>query len=136
MLIDRTDNLFGIEIDNRAVAQSRARVMERDGSLSDGPALTGYHTTHPALDRNGTAVFWRNGKLLTIDAGLTLHELFSEKSEFTFHMSRILLLEDGIVAFALNGELFIYRTALGPLEDSVWPCGDCNLNGNQVVFVE
>jgi hypothetical protein len=136
MLIDHAGKLLGIESDNRAAIQPRLRVMERDGSLSDGPVLAGYSTTQPALDRDGTAVFWRNDKLLAVDAGLTLHELFSEKSESSSCTSRTLLLEDGIVAFALNGDLFIFRTALEPLDNSVWPCGDGNLNGNPVVFAE
>ncbi len=136
MLIDRAGKLLGIELDNRAGAQPRQRAMERDGSLSDGPVLAGVSTTHPALDRDGTAVFWRNGKLLAVDAGLTRHELFSEKSESSSTASRTLLLEDGIVTFALNGDLLIFRTGLGSLEDSVWPCGEGNLNGNPVVFTE
>jgi hypothetical protein len=55
------------------------------------------------------------------------------KADRIMAMSRILLLEDGIVAFTVNDELFIFRTSLGPLEDSVWPCGDGNLNGNPVI---
>jgi hypothetical protein len=135
MLIDRAGKLLGIEVDNRAGAGARMRVMERDGSLRDGPALDGHGTTHPALDRDGTAVFWRDGRLLTVDAGLTLHELFSEKDDGAVYLGRILLLEDGIVAFPLNDELLMFRTALGPLEDSAWPCGEGNLNGNPVLLL-
>lgn len=133
MLIDRLGTLLGVELDNRSAAQPSLRVMERDGSLSCGPALPGYHTTHPALDRDGTAVFCRDGSLLTVDAELTRHELGRMKDDRIMAMSRILLLEDGIVAFTVNDELFIFRTSLGPLEDSVWPCGDGNLNGNPVI---
>jgi hypothetical protein len=133
MLTDRTGKLLGIELDNRAAAQPRLRIMERDGTLSDGPRLTGYHTAYPALDRNGTTVFWRNGRLLTVDAEFALRELFMTKDDHGAVTSRVLLLEDGIVAFNLAEELFIFRTTLGPLQDSVWPCGDSNLNGNPVV---
>jgi hypothetical protein len=133
MLIDRLGTLLGVELDNRSAAQPSLRVMERDGSLSRGTALPGYHTTHPALDRDGTAVFCRDGSLLTVDAELTPHELDRMKADRIMAMSRILLLEDGIVAFTVNDELFIFRTSLGPLEDSVWPCGDGNLNGNPVI---
>lgn len=136
MLMDHAGKLLGIESDNRAGGQPRLRVMEPDGSLSDGPVLPGYSTGQPALDRDGTAVFWRNGQLLAVDAGLARHELFSERSESSPYASRTLLLEDGIVAFALNGDLLMIRTALGPLEDSAWPCGDGNLNGNPVAFAE
>lgn len=133
MLIDRAGKLLGVEYDNRVAARPRLRVMGWDGSLSDGPAVAGYNTTHPALDRNGNAVFWRDGRLLAIDAELAAHELYRTTDEPSVP-SRILLLESGIVAFALDGDLIICRTELGELEDSVWPCADCNLNGNPVVF--
>lgn len=136
MLADRTGRLLGVELDGRTAARPRLRVMGRDGGLSDGPRLTGHHTTHPALDRDGTAVFWRDGKLATIDAEFTPRELLTAKDEHSFVSGRVLLLEDGIVAFNLSEELFLLRTALGPLEDSVWPCGDGNLNGNPVAFAE
>jgi hypothetical protein len=136
MLTDRSGNLLGIELDNRTAAQQRLRILGADGTLSDGPALTGYHTTHPALDRDGTAVFWRNGRLLAVDSELTLRELFTAKDESSIASSRVLLLEDGIVAFMLSGDLFVFRTTLGPLDDSVWPCGDGNINGNPAVLVE
>jgi hypothetical protein len=136
MLIDHTGKLLVIELDNRTAAQPRLRVMERDGGLSDGPGLTGHHTAHPALDHNGTSVFWRGGRLLTVDAEFAMRELFTAKEDRGFFSSRVLLLEDGIVALNLADEVFIIRTGLGPLEDSVWPCGDGNLNGNPVVFAE
>ena len=132
-LIDRAGNPFVVEFDNRATAQQRFRLMARDGSLSDGPVLTGRNTAHPALDRNGTAVLWRNRSLLIIDEGRIVRELFRERENVSY-ISRVLLLEDGIVALGLDGDLLIFRTALGPLEDSVWPCGDGNLNGNPVAF--
>lgn len=130
-LIDRTGKLLGVECDNRAGAQPRLRVMGQDGSLSDGPVLAGRHTGHPALDRDGTAVLWRDRSLLAIDAQGTVRELLRERKRASF-MTRILLLADGVVAFGLDGTLLIGRTGLGPLEDSVWPCGEANLNGNPV----
>jgi hypothetical protein len=130
-LVGRAGNLLGVEFDNRATAQPRLRVMGRDGSLSDGPVLAGRYTGHPALDRDGTAVLWRDRRLLAIDAERTVRELLRERKRASF-VSRILLLEDGIVALGLDGDLLICRTALEPLEDSVWPCGDGNLNGNPV----
>jgi hypothetical protein len=136
MLTDHAGKLLGIELDNRTAAQQRLRILGSDGTLSDGPVLTGYQTTHPALDRNGTAAFWRDGRLLAVDSELTLRELFTTNDDRSFASSRLLLLEDGIVAFMLGGDLFIFRTTLGPLDDSVWPCGDGNINGNPAVFVE
>lgn len=136
VLTDRTGRLLGAELDNRAAAKPRLRIMERDGTLSDGPQLAGYHTALPALDSDGTAVFWRSGRLLTADADLTLHEIFTAEENRNFTMGRVLLLEDGIVAFNLSQELFILRTTLGPLENSAWPCGEGNINGNPVMFVD
>jgi hypothetical protein len=136
IVIDRTGKFLGVEFDNRAAAQPRLRVMERDGSLSDGPVLVGHNTGYPALDRDGTAVFWKKGGLATIDAGLEIHELFSGEDDSSPYLSRILLLEDGIVAVGLTGDLLLFRTELAPLEDSVWPCGDGNLNGNPVVSAQ
>jgi hypothetical protein len=86
--------------------------MERDGSVSDGPALAGHNTAHPALDRDGTAVFWRNGALAAIDAGLALHELFGGEDDSSPYVSRTLLLENGIVTFSLSGDLLLCRTEL------------------------
>lgn len=131
VLIDRAGNLLEIEFDNRATAQPRLRRMERDGSLSDGPVLAGRYTGYPALDRDGTAVLWRDRSLLTIDAEGTVRELLRERKRASF-ISRILLLEDGIAALGVDGDLLICHTALGPLEDSVWPCGDGNRSGNPV----
>lgn len=141
MLTDQAGKLLDIELDSRAVAQSRLRVMEPDGGLSDGPELAGYQTAYPALDQKGTAVFWRDGWLQTVDAEFadekfTLRKLFAAKDESSFDRGRTLLLEDGIVAFNLSEEVFILRTTLGPLEDSAWPCGDCNIHGNPVVYAE
>jgi hypothetical protein len=133
MLIDRAGKLRGVEYDNRAGARPRMRVMGWDGSLSGGPVVAGHDTTHPALDGQGNAVFWRDGRLLAVDAELAVRELHSAKDDVSV-ASRVLLLEGGIVAFALDGELVIFRTGLGELEDSIWPCADGNLNGNPVVL--
>jgi hypothetical protein len=50
-------------------------------------------------------------------------------------MSRIMLLTDGQIAFALHSELLIFRdTGLGPLDTGAWPCSEGNLNGNPVAY--
>ena len=46
------------------------RIFSSDGSLRDGPPLSGYYTTYPALDAAGNTVFWRDGQLLTVDTNL------------------------------------------------------------------
>lgn len=134
LLVDRDGGIRGPEYENVVPSRSRFRGFAEDGTLAGGPALSGYYTTYPALDANGTAVFWRDGKLVTVDAGFELRELFAQDDDRAV-MSRVLLLADGQVVFALHGELLIFRgTGLGPLDDGVWPCGDGNLGGNPVAF--
>lgn len=65
MLIDRHGTISSAESENVLPSRSRFRILNPDRSLSDGPPLSGYSTTYPALDADGTAVFWRDGQLLT-----------------------------------------------------------------------
>lgn len=51
-------------------------------------------------------------------------------------MSRTLLLDSGQVAFALDNELLLFQTPLGPLAPGAWPCGDGNLHGNPVRWTD
>lgn len=133
-LVDRHGGIRGPESENRLPSRSRFRGLGQDGSLRDGPPLSGYYTTYPALDRDGTAVFWRDGKLLTVDAGFLGRELFARPDDRGV-MSRVLLLAGGQVVFALDSELLFFRdTGLGPLDAGPWPCGDGNLNGNPVAY--
>jgi hypothetical protein len=135
MLIDQQGTIRGPESENTSSGRSRFRVLSPDGSMRDGPRLTGYHTTYPALDAEGTAVFWRDGALLTVDADLHQHELFTMTDDRAV-MSRILLLEHGTVAFALDNELLIFRdTGLTRLADGPWPCAGGNIRGNPAVSV-
>ncbi|WP_240670257.1 hypothetical protein [Actinoplanes solisilvae] len=130
MLVDHHGAIRGPESENVVPSGSRYRVLNADSSLTDGPPLSGYYTTYPALDADGTAVFWRDGKLLTIDSDLQARTLFAQDDDRAV-MSRVLLLEHGRVVFSLHGELFIFRdTGLAKLADGPWPCGDGNLRGN------
>jgi hypothetical protein len=131
MLVDRHGHIRGPESENVLPSRSRFRGLgPGGGTLRDGPRLSGYYTTYPALDRDGTAVFWRDGRLLAVDADFEMHELFAIHDERSV-MSRILLLDQGRVVFALQDELVIFGdTGLGPLDTGVWPCGDGNLHGN------
>ncbi|WP_285471970.1 hypothetical protein [Actinoplanes sp. NBRC 101535] len=132
MLVDRHGTVSGPESENILPSRSRFRVLNADGSLRDGPPLSGYHTTHPALDADGTAVFWRDGRLLAVDADLQARTLYAQNDDRSV-MSRILLLDQGRVVFTLHDELFLFHgTGLGPLDDGPWPCGDGNLHGNPV----
>lgn len=130
MLVDHHGAISGAESENIIPSRSRFRVLNPDGSLTDGPPLSGYYTTHPALDAEGTAVLWRDGKLLAIDADLQARTLFAQDDDRAV-MSRILLLEHGRLVFSLHDELLLFRgTGLAPLDNGPWPCGDGNLHGN------
>lgn len=130
MLTDHHGAIRGPESENVLPSRSHFRGLKEDGTLRDGPALSGYYTTYPALDHAGTAVFWRDGRLLTVDSDFELRELFASDDQRSV-MSRILLLDQGQIVFALCDELLLFRdTGLGPLDTSTWPCGDSNLHGN------
>lgn len=134
LLIDGHGNIRGPEHENVLASRSRFRGLAPDGTLRDGPPLSGYDTTYPALDSSGTAVFWRDGRLVTVDANFQLGEPFTQANKQAV-MSRVMLLADGQVVFALHSELLIFRgTGLGQLDHSAWPCGDGNLNGNPVAY--
>jgi hypothetical protein len=50
-------------------------------------------------------------------------------------MSRILLLDQGLVVFSLQNELLIFGdTGLGRLDTGIWPCSGGNLRGNPVMY--
>ncbi|NUO57954.1 MAG: hypothetical protein HOV78_14895 [Hamadaea sp.] len=132
MLIDQHGTIRGPESENRLPSRSRFRVLNPDGSMRDGSPLTGYYTTYPALDAHGTTVFWRDGALLAVDADHHQRELFTMTDDRAV-MSRVLLLDHGTVAFALDNELLIFHdTGLAPLAHGPWPCADGNIQGNPV----
>ncbi|MFE5962535.1 hypothetical protein ACFYZ6_12895 [Streptomyces rubiginosohelvolus] len=129
MLVDRNGNPSGPELENSLPSRSRFRRLTPDNTLVDGPALTGYYTSDPAMDCEGTTVFWRDGKLLTVDKDLAGHELFAMDDSRAV-IGRVLLLNEGRVAFSLDNEVLVFRTPLGPLAEGPWPCGGGNLRGN------
>lgn len=128
-LVDRHGGIRGPEFENVLPSRSRFRVL---GGDPGGPRLSGYYTTYPALDRDGTTVFFRDGRLVTVDAGLRLREVFALPGDERSVMSRILLLDRGRVLFALNSDLFVVDTGLAGLDTGPWPCGDGNSRGNPV----
>ncbi|MEU5566724.1 hypothetical protein [Micromonospora musae] len=135
MLVDERGTIRGPESENTMPSRSRFRVLNRDGSMRDGPPLTGYHTTYPALDDDGTTVFWRDGQLLAVDEELRRRELLRRDDDRAV-LSRVLLLDEGIVAFSVADELLIVRgTGLAPLAAGPWPCADGGIHGNPVVSV-
>lgn len=137
-VISGPESLYVLESEN--VLPSRSYFVRLDpggDAVQHGPALSGYHTTYPALDCDGTAVFWRDGRLRAVDADLEECELFAAENDDQKVMRRVLLLEDGHVVFALDDELMIFReTGLGPLNEGIWPCADGGLRGNPVAFLQ
>ncbi|MDG4666681.1 hypothetical protein [Mycobacterium sp. 236(2023)] len=136
MLIDADGAISGPESENIVPSRSHFVRFGSDGTVQRGPALSAYRTTYPALDRGGTAVFWRDGALRAVDADMNMRELF-----VTGHgnatPSRVLLLGDGYVVFALNDQLVVHHEpGLEPLNDGVWPCGEGGLRGNPVAFLQ
>ncbi|MGR4878003.1 hypothetical protein ACIPUC_00990 [Streptomyces sp. LARHCF249] len=132
MLVDKNGSASGPELENRLPSRSRFRRLVPDNTLVDGPALTGYYTSYPAMDCEGTAVFWRDGKLLAVDTDLAGHELFAMDDSRAV-IGRALLLSEGSVVVSLDNEVLVFRTPLGPLAEGAWPCGEANLEGNPLL---
>lgn len=132
MLVDKNGSVSGPELENHRPSRSRFRRLAPDGTLVAGPALTGYYTSYPAMDREGNAVFWRNGKLLAVDTDLSGHELFAMDDSRAV-VGRALLLSEGSVVVSLGDEVLVFRTPLGPLAEGPWPCGEANLRGNPLL---
>ncbi|MFE5675763.1 hypothetical protein ACFQ7B_12710 [Streptomyces erythrochromogenes] len=111
---------------------SRFRRLTASNDRVDGPHLAGHHTSHPAVDANGTTVFWHDGRLLAVDSDMTLRELFVSDDDRNV-LGRTLLLDGGRVVQPLGSEVLVFRTDLAALADGPWPCGDANLLGNPVL---
>lgn len=134
VVIDRHGGISGPEYENVLPSRSHYVSLEPDGTVRRGPALPGYYTSYPALDSEGTAVFWRDGRLRAVDRNLKMRDLLALEDEKRAVISKIMLLHDGRVAVALHDELIILsRTGLGPLNSGIWPCADGGLHGNPVL---
>ncbi|MFJ6777886.1 hypothetical protein [Streptomyces yangpuensis] len=92
----------------------------------------GRYTSSPAVDSNGTVVFWRDDTLLAIDSDMALRELFTAEGSAQV-IGRTLLLDEGRVVQPLGNEMLVLGTDLATLADGPWPCGDANLLGNPVL---
>ncbi|MFD0141461.1 hypothetical protein ACFVGW_03515 [Streptomyces sp. NPDC127129] len=132
MLVDKNGSISGPKLENNLPSRSRFRRLASDNTLVDGPALTGYYTSYPAMDCEGIMVFWRDGKLLAVDADLAGRELFAMDDSRAL-IGRALLLSGGSVVVSLDNEVLVFRTPLGPLAEGPWPCGGGNLRGNPLL---
>ncbi|MFG1779449.1 hypothetical protein ACGFIG_23860 [Micromonospora sp. NPDC049048] len=134
MLVDQHGVIRGPESENVTPSRSRFRILNPDGSMRGGPALPGYHTSYPALDAHGTAVFWRDGSLRSVDVDLHQRDLFHIPDDDRAVLSRVLLLDDGTIAFAIDNDLLVFRdVGLAPLAAGPWPCADGGIRGNPVI---
>ena len=145
LVVDHNGTIRGPESENMVPGRSDFVVLEGNGRVIHGPAFTGYYTSYPAIDEHGTSAFWRDGRLVTVDANLKMRTVLSSTSSEEDHTwsSRVLLLADGLVAFSLRDYhrfdddveelIFVENTGLGSLDGGVWPCGDGGLHGNPVV---
>jgi hypothetical protein len=126
-LVSHRGRIRVVELENSSPSRSRLRRLHRDGSMTDGPMLPGYHTVGPVLSGDGRAAFWRDGRLQTADPELRITTLHKDRQDGT---GRMLLLDDGVLAFVLTTGLHLVRTDLAPLDSGVWPCGEGNLRRN------
>lgn len=132
-LVDSKGRIRRAEFENVEPSRSHFVALEPDGAVRKGPHLSGYYTSYPVLDRDGTAAFWRDGRLLAISAELQSRELLASPDDQRKVMSRTVLLEHGQVAFALDDELLLVSgTGLSAMDDGPWPCADGGLHGNPV----
>jgi hypothetical protein len=121
LLVDHHGTIRGPESENLLPSRSVFRVFNSNGSLGGGPPLTGYYTTYPAIDEDGATVFWRDGHLQVIDMALRRRTLFTMDDQRAA-MSRILLLDNGQVWFALDNDLLIVNgTGLAQLDPESGP---------------
>lgn len=74
MFVDKSGSASRPELESRLSSRSRFRRLVPGNALGDGQALTGYSTSDPAMDCEGTTVFRRDGKLLAVDKDLAGHE--------------------------------------------------------------
>ncbi|MFC5185462.1 lactonase family protein [Actinomadura harenae] len=136
-LVDSKGRICGPEFENVTPSRSHFVALEPDGTTREGPHLPGYYTSYPVLDREGTAVFWRDGQLLAVTPELQARELLASPDDRRKVMSRTVLLERGQVAFALDDELLLVSdTGLSTMDDGPWPCADGGLHGNPVLQAE
>ena len=103
-VVDHNGTIRGPESENIVPSRSHFAVLEADGRVTWGPSLNEYCTSYRAIDEHGTTVFWRDGRLVTVDSDLRMRTVLSTASskEERDTASRILLLADGRVAFALT----------------------------------
>ncbi|WP_165970418.1 hypothetical protein [Actinomadura sp. 6K520] len=135
LLVSSRGRIRVVEMANDSSPQ-RVRRLHRDGTMTDGPLLSGYYTVGPALSGDGRAALFRDGELQTVATDLSLRTLWKGEGE---GVGRMLLLARGRLFFVLttdwakgDAELVVAHTDLPPLDTGAWPCGESNLQANPV----
>ncbi|MEM7344762.1 MAG: hypothetical protein AAF485_10995, partial [Chloroflexota bacterium] len=97
-----------VEMENSLPSKMHFSILHTNGRVQKGPHLSGYHTTYPVIDKDCTAAFWRDGKLILIDKHLKKRILYSDNSlpERPL-LTRMLLTKQGMLAFVVNKELWL-----------------------------
>lgn len=137
-LVSHRGRIRIVELENRSSSPARLRRLHRDGTMTDGPMLPGYHTVGPVLGGDGRAAFWRDGRLQVTGPDLSVRTLYEDHAQGG--TDRMLLLDDGLLVFVLTGDratgkrtVVFAQTDLVPLDTGPWPCGEGNLQGNPVL---
>lgn len=132
LLVDEHGDIRGPESENIEPSRSRFVSLSPDGvGVRQGPALSEYYTTYPALDEHGTAVFWRDGRLRMVSSDFVMRvpPIWGTVPNAS---GRTLLL-DGLVAVHAEHDLWLFGAMdLGALARGPWPCADGGLHGNPV----
>lgn len=138
IVLSESGTIHVVEMENVLPAQMHFVVLEAEGELRKGPPLDGYYTAPPCIDQTGLVVFWREGRLISVDAQLNLRVLYTDdvpsKQQRFGHM---LLPQRDTLAFCVNtydkeSELCLINTPIAPLAMSAWPCYGGNLGTNPV----
>jgi hypothetical protein len=133
VVVDEQGTVRSVEMENRLPSRMRFATLQDDGSVSDGPLLDGYHTTYPAISREGISAFWRNGELILIHERRVKEVIYSDPTASNEGvMSRMLLSPNGFLVFSVGREVWIVDAGLGSMAESPWPCGGGTLQNNPV----
>lgn len=137
LLIDERGDVRGPESENVLPSRSRFVGLAPDGAgVRQGPPLSGYYTTYPALDEYGTAVFWRDGGLHAVTSDYEMRTLHESAGAERGVWGRTLLMEEGRSVIHVRDELWTFTgTGLGALAKAPWPCADGGLAGNPVAHL-
>ena len=110
-----------------------ARRLEPDGTSLHGPALPNA-MGWPVVTRDGTLICLSDGELVAIDTAMQKQTLYTEPAWLPeAPMGRMLILDDGTLAYGFADELVFIRGDMFAPAASPWPCSNGTLEGNPFV---